>query len=205
MVQAALEVGKHFKLAEGFSHSLPQWGAVLLFLLVLNMTANLVRSGVSTCTSAGKHIRPAGGGAGCRRRWQSAACPAALGLARARLHSLSRFLHSLSRFRASPQAGPKPLLSPARRGGRGAAPGRLQRSRRGRGADKASAGLPNAGLRRRLLRHFKSRGEVTGQSSPRLGCGWEGGILLTARVSVYLIATWLHVPVEEGCRSQANL
>lgn len=42
--------------------------------------------------------------------------------------------------------------------------------------------------------------EVTGQSSPRLGCGWEGEILLTALVTVYLIATWLHIPVEEGCR-----
>lgn len=80
----------------------------------------------------------------------------------------------------------------------------LQRSRRGREeADKASAEPPDAALRRRLLRRFKSKGEVTGESS-RLGCGWEGGILLTARVSVYLIATWLHVPVEEGCRSQAN-
>lgn len=65
---------------------------------------------------------------------------------------------------------------------------------------KASAPLTNAALCRRVLRRFKSKEEVTGQSSPRLGCGWEGEILLTARVSVYLIATWLHVPVEEGCR-----
>lgn len=64
----------------------------------------------------------------------------------------------------------------------------------------AGARLANAARCRRVVRRFKSKEEVTGQSSPRLGCGWEGEILLTARVSVYLIATWLHVPVEEGCR-----
>lgn len=200
----------------------------LLFPLLLNMSADLVQSGVSPCTHAGS----TSGRVRCRLP-RTLAEPRLSGSFGPCQGSSAFFVH---RFRrppgvGSPQTGqarheppPRPRSS-CRAGGAGqCGAGRaggagqcgaaraqplqagLQRSRRWPGEkDKATAGLPDAALRRRLLRRFKSKGEVTGQSSPRLGCRWQGAILLTAPISVYLIATWLHVPVEEGCRSQANL
>lgn len=141
MVQAALEVGKHFKLIDGFSHSLPQRDAALLFLWSETRLQTWFHRGVRM------HL-PCRRRCGCHRCWQSAAGPGPC-------------QHPCPALGAGSPPGPPKAMSEPRRGP-GALPMPAGRCSAVRGGAGARASKEPSGARR----GGQSQRRATGRGAP---------------------------------------